>query len=176
MDIIVRSIIKDLINSQEDDMVDSINYRDFDVDRLYFLSSKIVKTALSDPAIAKLVGIENYIDILSIWYLILNLENIADNTKDVYLLSINIKKQQYFKELIDAYKEVEKAYLDVMKSYYNKDKILADKVASNRNVIFSKCSEISEKQKNVAVTKITENLKEIENSICNISRIVIDKE
>ena len=62
MDIIVRSILKDLIDSKEE-MTDSINYRDFDVNRLYFLLFKIVKSALKDPNIAKIVGIDKNIDI-----------------------------------------------------------------------------------------------------------------
>jgi phosphate uptake regulator len=175
MDIIVRSILKDLISADKD-MSDSINYRDSDVNRLYFLLFKIVKTALRDPNIAKAVEINNYVDALSIWYLILNLESIADNSKEVFLLSITLKKDSYFEKLVELFKDIEAAYLNVMKSYYNDDKMLADKVASNRKAIFSNCTEISEKNKNVIVTKITENLREIENFICNISRITIDKE
>jgi phosphate uptake regulator len=174
MDIIVRSIIKDLIEPQED-MADSINYRDSDVNRLYFLSSKIIKTALSDPDIAKLIGIEKYSDILSIWYLILNLEGIADNTKEIYFLSLKVKKDPFFKELAELYKETEKYYLDVMKAYYAQDKVLADNVAVNRSKIIKKCDEMSEKYRDIQIIKATENIKEIENSICNIARIVIDK-
>lgn len=175
MDNIVRSIIKDLINPSKD-MIESVNYRDFDVNRLYFLSFKIVKISLSDPEIAKLIGIDQYKDILSIWYLILNLESVADNLKDIYLPLISLVNESYFKELIALIKSIESNYLDVLKSYYNKDKNLADKVASTRKDIFNRCLDLSEKYKNITLTKILENLKEIKNHICNISRIVMDKD
>ena len=71
---------------------------------------------------------------------------------------------------------IEAAYLSVMKSYFNNDKKMADEVASNRITIFKKCLELSDENREVDVTKITENLKEIENFVCNIARIVLDKE
>ncbi len=175
MDIIVRSIIKDLIPSDKE-MAESISFRDQDVNRLYFLLFKIIKTSLKQPDTAKIIGIENYADILSLWYLILNLENISDNAKEIYSISIDVKKEPFFKDLIPLYESIEKAYLEVMKSYYHNDKNLADDVASKRKSIFENCIGISEKYNITSVTKITEDIKEIENHICNIARVVLDRE
>ena len=59
--------------------------------------------------------------------------------------------------------------MDVMKAYYNKNKLEADAVAGDRHRIFQECEKIGK-------VKIAEYAKEIENSICNISRIIIDKD
>lgn len=175
MDNIVRSILNDIIAS-DIEMAESIGFRDQDINRLYFLLFKIIKTSLRQPDVAKLVGIDNYADILSLWYMTLNLESISDNALEIFSLSVGVKNEAYFNELSGLYKSLDKSFLEVMKSYHNKDKALADTVALGRSIIISRCSELSEKIDNNVVTKLTENIKEIENCICNIARIVLNKE
>lgn len=175
MDIIVRSILKDTIKPNKD-MSESIGFRDSDINKLYFLLFKIIKTSLKKPEVAKIVGIENYTDILSLWYLILNLEGIADNIVDMFSLYVDKGLEIYPKTLKEAYEKVNDSYLDVMASYYKDKKDLADSVASRRIDIFDNLSRLSESTKDITIIKIIENLKEVENSICNIARVVLDKE
>jgi phosphate uptake regulator len=177
MDIIIRSMLQDLgLAIDSDDMRKSIYYRDFDINKLYFLIYKLIKKALHNPDINNYLNISDTEQFLSIWYLTLNLENIADSIKNICLLFKEAKRQHILNKMKNIYSELENTYLNAMNSYYKNDKNLADKVASNRDVVFKKLISLSENYNQATIVKITESLKEIENFICNIARIVIDKE
>ncbi|MBI2136793.1 phosphate uptake regulator PhoU [Candidatus Woesearchaeota archaeon] len=176
MDMIIRSIVQDSIESIDGkNMYESVYYRDFDVNKLYFLMCRILKSALNDSRIAEKFQITNSQGMAS-WFLSLNLENIADNSKNICLHLKNIGKDVNAKELKEIYKDVEKTYLDAMKAHYNNDRKLADTVAAAREQLFNKCDSFFEKHNSVDVFKVISNIKEMENQICNIARIVIDRE
>ena len=152
-------------------------FRDFDVNRLYFLLYRLIKGALNDANFAAHFGIDNT-KILSLWYLVINLEGIADGYKDICLALKNItsKKDKFsLNDIEKVYEEIRNSYLDVMKAYYTSDKRLADDVASKRPSIIEKCIPFSKRDLNFDMFIVYENLKEIENLTCNIARIVIDE-
>ncbi|HIH43215.1 TPA: phosphate uptake regulator PhoU [Candidatus Woesearchaeota archaeon] len=176
MDMIIRSIVQDSIESIDGkNMYESVYYRDFDVNKLYFLMCRILKSSLNDSRVAEKFQITNTQGMAS-WFLSLNLENIADNSKNICLHLKNLGKDVNTKELKEIYKEVEKTYLDAMKAHYNSDRKLADTVAAAREQLFNKCDGFFEKHNSVDVFKVISNIKEMENQICNIARIVIDRE
>lgn len=171
MDIIIRSIFEDTIKSLTGkNLHESIYFRDFDVNRLYFLMFRILKGALIDINIASSFNVSNA-DILNDWYFVLNLENVADNLKNVCKIFLELKENE-LKELDESYKLLQTNYLDALKAYYDRDKDLAQKVASKREVIQNQCEEL--KKKNISL--ITPHIKELETFISNIARIVIDRE
>lgn len=171
MDIIIRSIFEDTIKSLTGkNLHESIYFRDFDVNRLYFLMFRILKGALTDINIASSFNVSNA-DILNDWYFVLNLENVADNLKNVCKIFLELKENE-LKELDESYKLLQTNYLDALKAYYDRDKDLAQKVASKREVIQNQCEEL--KKKNISL--ITPHIKELETFISNIARIVIDRE
>lgn len=173
MDMTLRSVILDSIKAIGNrSMHESIEQRDDDVNRLYFLLFRLLKSALNSQRIAGNFGISNN-DIMSIWYLTVNIENIADDAKTLSRLAEKINDKQLFKE---AYHEIEKAYADVMKAYYNKDKKLADEIASRRIDIFTKCSKLLIQTPTAGASEVIENLRSMTTNICNIARIVIDAE
>lgn len=175
MDNIIRSILTDLVKSKED-VLESVIFRDSDVDRLYFLLFKLVKAALKEPEIAKIIGIDNYYEIVSLWYMILNLESISDNTTAIYELMLQNQNNSAKESIITLLDKINTNYLQVMKAYHEDDKDQADSVASNRIEIFEDCTKVSKKYKDLTILKITEFIKETENKICNIARIVLDKD
>lgn len=176
MDMIIRSIVQDSIESIDGkNMYESVYYRDFDVNKLYFLMCRILKSALNDSRVAEKFQITNSQGMAS-WFLSLNLENIADNSKNICLHLKNLGKDVNTKELKEIYKDVEKTYLDAMKAHYNNDRKLADTVVTAREQLFNKCDSFSEKHNSIDVFKVINNIKEMENQICNIARIVIDRE
>ena len=173
MDMTLRSIIKDSIKEIGNKKItESIEQRDDDVNRLYFLLFRLLKSALKSQKIARDLGITNN-DILSVWYLTVNIENIADNAKTISALADKINDKALLRE---AYSEIEQAYADVMKSYYNKDKKLADDVAGKRIDIFTKTTKLLIKTPTAGATEVIENLKAMTTNVCNIARIVIDAE
>lgn len=173
MDMTLRSIIQDTIKSVGGrSLKDSIETRDNDVNRLYFLLFRILKSALSSQKIASNFSITND-EILSTWYLAVNIENFADSAKTLNKLMDKINDTCLLRE---ALRDIEKAYSEVMKAYYNKNNKLADEVASRRIEIFNKCTKLLIKTPTAGASEVIENLKSMTTNICNIARIVIDSE
>ncbi len=173
MDMTLRSIIKDSIKEIGNKQItESIEQRDDDVNRLYFLLFRLLKSCLNSQKTARDLGITNN-DILSVWYLTVNIENIADNAKTISSLADKINDKALLRE---AYGEIEQAYADVMKSYYNKDKKLADDVAARRIDIFTKCSKLLIQTPTAGASEVIENLRSMATNVCNVARIVIDAE
>lgn len=171
MDMTLRSVMQDSINAIGGKQnQESIEQRDDEVNRLYFLLFRILKSALSSQKVSSSLGITNN-DILSTWYLTVSMENMADNAKSVSMLSGKINDRKLLK---DIYTEIWSAYEDVMKAYYNRDKKLADDVASRRIGIFTKCSKLLITTPTAGSCEMIENLKGMATHVCDIARIVID--
>jgi phosphate uptake regulator len=176
MDNIIRSMVQDAIESVDGkDMAQSVFQRDFDVNKLYFLMFRILKSALNDSRVAESFQITNA-DALSSWHLALNLENIADNSKSICENLQTLDKKADRKELKELYKEMEKSYLEVMKAHYTRDKKLADSVAKRRAPLIERCNLYFEKHHKLDTFKVISGLKEFQNMITAVSRIVIDAE
>lgn len=174
MDMILRSVIIDSISILDgEDHAESIVFRDFDINRLYFLMSRLLKSSSEDIRIAESIKVSNT-NILSTWYLTLNIENLADTVKNLALMFKDLSKKDDTDNIRKIYNEIKQAYLNVMKSYYNKDKILADSVALDRIRIFDMCDDYFKKNNSVNAAILAQNFKEMETSINNIARIVID--
>ncbi len=171
MDMTLRSIMQDSMKELGSrSMRESVEQRDDDVNRLYFLLFRILKSALEDSRIAAKIGMSNS-SIMSMWYLAVNIENLADSAKTVSHLSDKVNDRQLLKE---AYSEIEAAYLEAMKAYYSGDKETADSVASKRLDIFSKCTKLLIKTPTAGAAEVIENLKAMATYTCNIARIVMD--
>jgi len=173
MDMTLRSIMQDSIKSIGNKSIkESIEHRDNDVNRLYFLLFRILKSGLKSQKIASTFQMTND-EILSTWYLTVNIENIADNAKTLNKLMDKINDKDLLKS---AWDEIQKAYSDVMKAHYNKDRKLADEVASRRIDIFTKCTQLLIKTPTAGASEVIENLKSMTTNVCNIARIVLDAE
>lgn len=173
MDMTLRSIMQDTISAISGKKIDeSVELRDDDVNRLYFLLFRLLKGALNSQKIAQNFKITNS-DILSIWYLNVNVENIADNTKTIISLFDKINDKELLKEVCS---DIKQAYEDVMKAYYNKNKQAADSVAARRIDIFTKATKLLIKTPTAGAAEVIENLKDMTTNICNIARIVLDAE
>ncbi|MBI4919289.1 hypothetical protein HY837_05120, partial [archaeon] len=153
MDMIVRSMFKE-VNSNE-----NLQFKDDDVNKIYFLIFRLLKSALQDTRMAEKLKVRPD-QALTYWYLAINIENLADCCTNIKnKVSGNIKKQV---------EELESQYCTVMNSFFSKDKETADKLARQRNEILS--------QINTLPAGVSENLKQILTHINNIARIVLDEE
>ncbi len=161
MDNIIRSMITDSkATIEKKDLVDFINDRDDEVNRLSFLIYKILKAAYLDKSIMNSLNITE-IDILRYWELNLCIEKIGDRTKNIAELVPDLPKNKQ-KGFFDLFNRLEKLYLDVMKSFYNLSMPLADSAAKKRNQIMkairnyikdnncSVCSQIAVNEFNMA--------------------------
>jgi len=176
MDMIIRSLIKDAQAMPLGGKVhESIAFRDEDINRLYFMLFRLLKKALSNPDVAQKFELNNS-DILSTWYLIMNLENIGDSLNHICTLKEILKKVPNSDTLAQLHEEVDINFKEVMKSYYNRDKALANQVAS-RWTTFSRLADgFFEKNKTPDIALMKEHFKSVYSVIGNIARIVMDKE
>lgn len=173
-DIICRSMLTDSIESIQSDSFESIYQRDIDINRLAHLVHKIVNTCLDDPNSLRRMGV-NYRELLDLWFISDNIEKIADESKRIARLFVNLNlngKQK--KEIISIYKEIEQEYLNIMRAYYKKDKKLSLEVDLNRKNILDRCDTFFEKNHIPLVGKIIEKMKAAEIHIRDISRVVVN--
>jgi len=165
MDMILRSMIQDISqNNENSEVMQTINFRDFDINKIYFLISRLLKTALNNSSMAQDFKLNNS-QIVDNWFLCSNIEGISDCCKNI--CSLKLKKDE-INSLKKTFSKVEEIYTEVMKSYYNKDKSLADSVAKRREELIKETEKLN--------PTVSENIKQVSNLITNIARIVIDHE
>jgi len=141
VDIICRSMMRDTIECVGQTNIDHHNIykRDEDVNRLVYLTTKIIKKAMIDSTYARKIKTSD-LDLIEYKLFIHNIERIADQCKricrDLASFRISTKDKNILKEL---YSDVEKEYLDIMKSYYNKNRNLAHNVLNGSKAFLDKC-------------------------------------
>ncbi|MBI2564523.1 phosphate uptake regulator PhoU [Candidatus Woesearchaeota archaeon] len=159
IDMILRSMFQDI---SKDTAQESLSFRDQDVNRLYFLVFRMLKGSLKDDTLAEQFKILPA-RILSLWYLAVNLENIADCCKNIYPL---IKEKQNSVQLF--LKNISEHYEALMKSFYTKDKHFADNFAKQRTIIMQEVDQLP--------NETHEHFKQVITLLNNIARIIIDDE
>lgn len=192
MDMTVRGMIEDSIKCIDDpDGCASVNERDSDVNRLYYLAYRTVKSAMKNPSIMKLYEMDAW-SLQNAIYVIGRLEKIADRQKRI-ARSIAIAKlsKNALDELKELYSGINKAYLETLKIYYNKDKEAAHKMHISMREKIILCNRFLEKYSHYCSQKqkadvremrcvsnsiIIENLKSTVTSIKYIARSVLDLE
>jgi len=176
MDMIVRTMLKDIAEGVEDKKFnyETIVFRDYDVNRLYFLLSRLLKSAVTDTQLAEDLGIEKT-QILSSWYLSMNLENLADCVKHMCTTAGKISKKELSK-IKPILEELTAQYTQVMKALHSDDKKLADKVARQRGALVKQCTSLITKNTEAETVELVENIKTGTTLISNIARTVLDKE
>ena len=176
MDMILRSIIKDSLTSLEgNNVLESIQFRDSDVNRLYFLLYRLIKSALQDPEMAETLKIKPH-DALHLWYLAVNIEGIADSGKQLCSLFQHLEKKHDVKSLKSLYTQGEASYIDAMNAFFKKDRKLADAVAARRSSFIKDADTYLEKNKSPQSMELIQEFKDLSSSIANIARLVIDQD
>lgn len=176
MDMIVRTMLKDIADGVEDKKFnyETIVFRDYDVNRLYFLLSRLLKSAVTNTQLAEDIGIEKT-QILPSWYLSMNLENLADCVKHMCTTAGKIDKKELVK-IKPILEELDKQYTTVMKALHSDDKALADAVARKRIELVKQCTSLITKNTAAETVELVENIKTGTTLVSNIARIVLDKE
>lgn len=161
MDMIIRTMLDDALK-QESELKETIHFRDYDVNRMYFLLVRLMKNAAGNKKTAQEFNLENE-QILVYWYLTVNLENLADCIKTLTFKKMSKKESGLVEKTL---KDTTTTYEEVMNAFYKKDKKLADNVARKRKAMLEQ------------VQKLPPGLMETMNSmitiINNIARIVMD--
>lgn len=166
MDIIVRTMLQDAkVTAAGTDVSDSVQLRDYDVNRLYFLLTRLLKSALSTPAMAERLELAPAA-VLNCWMLVHHLEQLADAIKSVCKDAAVLTAKER-KPVAALLAQLEQDHLDVMKAVHEKNKQLADDVARRR----------VERQQTTAGLdqRLAYGCSTISSLLADIARLVIDE-
>ncbi|MBS3145135.1 phosphate uptake regulator PhoU [Candidatus Woesearchaeota archaeon] len=176
IDTILRSMFEDLQNlSLEDDSSDLLR-RDKDINRLAYLSERIVKKCIAYPPLAKRLEM-NTSQLLFYREIIQQLELIGDEIKRIGR-SI-LQSGQTAKKLPDyfsIFEKIHKLYLEVMKSIYTHDESLAYLLAREREKVLDMCNAALKRCKDPYLFSAYERLKTTVVLIRNLVRLVYREE
>ena len=174
IDIICRSMMRDTIDSiDKKEDYNNIYKRDDDLNRLVYLSYKLIKNAFNNPSFAKKMGVTS-IDLTDYKLVAQNLERFADQCKrvsrDLSRAELNKRDKKLLKDL---YLIIEQDYLSVIKAYYNKDRELAHKVIDSVYNILDKCDSLIPRVSSHNSILIIEKLRISEVCIRQIGRVIL---
>lgn len=166
MDIIVRTMLQDAkLTASGKDLSESVRFRDYDVNRLYFLLTRLLKSALTSPPMASQLELTPA-GVLQHWMLVHYLEKLADAVKAVCKDCARLEQKKR-KDVTAVLGALERDYLDAMRAVHEKNKALADEVARRR----------AQREKAAAALNlpdITHSCTAISSLLADIARLVID--
>ncbi len=168
MDLIIRTMINETTEVLDNDLYETINERDTDVNRLYFLLKRAVLYNLKNPVRAQKNFKLNPARLLNYQILGTILEGIADETRRTarFLRKINFSndEKKEFRNLLNSLNE---QYLAVIKTVYTEDSVVALENSQHKNE-FNILIDNFETKFNKKIKDKTSNL----NSACEISSIL----
>jgi len=180
MDNIIRGMFEELIEAINENKVLSkkaaeIAKIDLEVNKLYFLSWKLIRKGLADEKIARSFNTDS-LKLSSMQWMSMNLESIGDEIKRVARF-VSQGDQKEIKKiklgLIKLILLIQRNYTDAMTAYYKTDKDLALEVASkNDESTIEECDKFSQKNPDPVIARIVERLKAIQGSVHYITRSV----
>jgi phosphate transport system protein len=178
VDTIIRGMIDDCIRCiYGEDHYESIFQRDIDVNRLFYLATRVIKNALKNPRVARAFNKDAY-QLSTDELIIIRLEKIADRQKRIarYLRGTKMRKETV-KELEQLFQDLKKAYYDVMKAYYTNNKKIAFDIEFMNKQRIKNCMSFLERNTgcylNIDIIKKNKDKKRIETNTCgHIAKIV----
>ncbi len=167
MDMLVRSMLQEGVHGKvSDEVLEEVRVKDDDVNRLYFLLYRLLKAGVREDSVASQLGLSRK-SILSRWYVMVNVENMADAVRHVYSL-LSTKKMKEVADAQSILSAVETMYAKAMAAFYKSDKSAADSIARERLHIVESASRLP--------GDVGEVLKVMVTIVNNIARMVIDEE
>ncbi len=177
MDNITRSMLVDSIDCFANDHYESIYERDLDVNRLVFLSFRVIRAAMINSRLAKYLVMSN-LELMYSREIIICIEKIADQTKRIarHIRNAMALSTEEKRELAALYTRLMNDYLSAMKACYKKDKQLAYHIeVTNRDVI-DLCNAYKRRNDPVDTSRIIEHFKSVRTAIKNVARAVAGME
>ncbi len=168
MDMIARTMLQDCRQTASGkDLSESVMLRDYDVNRLYFLLTRLIKSALASPEMASMLELEPA-KVLGKWMLVRYIEELADDVKVLCSGCPGIDAKQK-KNVASLLASLEQDYLDAMKAVHDNNRQLADEVARRRQGRLSSCAEIKD------LPEVAHGCSSVSSLISDIARLVIDE-
>ncbi len=174
MDNITRSMIQDCQQMFQEDVSDSINHRDSDVNKFRFLVYRIVWFGIENPTNVLRNLKLNQKDLFTCWWMAHTIESIADCAKRAaqYLKSIDLSPPAK-KKLLLLLKDIGTTYSDMMKAYYTNNEETAHKILEDRFSLIQECDKFYWENKNsYGIGYLTHNMKNMVATTCTIGRMI----
>lgn len=174
MDVIVRSMLSDVMQVFQEKGYDSLTHRDKDVNRLSYLIYRAVQYGLCNQSFtAKQFKLTSQ-DLLRYYVLVMHIEVIGDETRRLarYMEQITLtkSKQQQFTSLIARAHE---SYNETMKALYTNNVALAHAVGEKKNALVKECEEFYLQNRNTTwIAYMVDRLKRMISTVHKIGRIV----
>jgi len=178
MDLVTRTMMKEAQQIFTEDNYESLNERDHDVNRLYFLLYRTILYNLRNPMKAlknfKLSGL----DLLRVHFIGFYIEAIADEvrraTRHARSLKVSAPQQEQLLQYIGKMNEY---YLSTMKAAYNKDTELALKVSEMKRGHDKELEALEENvQKIPGYNRVLTRLQRMTSLIHNLGRVLYTME
>lgn len=162
MDVITRSMIDDtIICMQKKCNPKSIEHRDTDVNRLYYLGFRMIKNAMEDPLILNKLKTTPW-KISSDRRVLSRIEEIADRQKRISrLVAESDFSDSTLKELWEINSEIKERYITAMKAYYNNDKKIAYDIETTNKILIEKCDKFLQKSSDQMCLRCINSIKSL---------------
>lgn len=177
MDNIIRSMIIDAIDCVKHCHYQSLLERDADLNRLAFLTFRVIRSALADPTLIKALNM-NHVELLFNWVIAMHMEKIGDQAKRIarHVSGLHLTKEEEngFCVLFSA---VYQDYLQAMKAYYKRDMPLAYEIdlGNRRRLAESKeYLNLLQGEIKTEMTRAIDHLKSMRTDIKMLARAVMN--
>jgi len=176
IDNVIRSMFEDIKlikGNLKPSQLREIMEADKNINKLYFLVSRVVKKGFMDPSIMPLLEM-NYDELSSTHWLVMNMEYIGDDLKRLarYISDYDLSDSQK-KALSSLLANIEEAYISSMSAYYVNNKQSARLCLNKRQMLLKQCEALGRGSKEVLIGQIIEKFKSICIYVINIGRLVV---
>ena len=174
MDIVTRTMIKETCEIFEEDNYESLNERDRNVNRLYFLLYRSVLYNVENP----MKAVKNFklspIQAMRLHNLAFYIEGIADEARRIARHVRKLKPSEKQRKVIEKIlMDVYEYYVNTMKSAHTNDHNLALNIADQKGDFYSRIEALKPKNgENVGMHKVMNRLQRMTSLIHNMGRIV----
>jgi len=170
MDIITRTMIKEC---SEKDSSKSLDNRDKDVNRLYFLLYRTILYNLDNPSNALKRFKTKMVELVNQLFIGFYIEAIADEVRRIARFSnkakLNSKEKVIFTKFIDKLQNI---YLETMKSIYNNDVELALKLSNEKVKLNQEIDSFEKWKSDHNLLNTTYRMRRFVSCVHNLGRIV----
>ena len=178
MDMMLRVMLGDVIECLDGYNPDTLKHRDQDINRLSYLSFRLLNYAQQNPSFLKSIGVKDTY-LFARWLIVIRIEEIGDHVKRIgrFLAAAKLDAKQK-KGIKDIYTRIKPLYEQAMNAFYTKDLQLAIANEFQTKDTLPLITEFRRTIQNPSeeLIRIFEHLKAMTSSIAHISREVLRKE
>jgi phosphate uptake regulator len=145
---------------------------DQDINRFYFLFSRIFFKGVDNPTILSTIKISS-LDLFNYWWFSFNIEEMGDQIKQMvrFLRNTN-KNQKKIEKILHLAVKLKEIYKESMNALYKNDRSLAMKTIEDGKKILDECSKLINDE-DAIIARLALGLKEIEDSIYSNMKIIV---